>query len=122
MSTSVFHAKATEIENKIPGINNLAKKAAMNTKAGEFESKIPEITNLVTKVSFNIAKTEYKMPETTSFITTSKFDRLAKIRFDETMKEATKSLASKSRWRDGSIKSPTTPSNSLVPKLKRIHY
>ena len=23
---------------------------------------------------------------------------------------------------DGSIKSPSTPSNSLVPKLKRIHY
>ena len=69
MSTSAFHVKATEIENKIPGINNLAKKAAMDIKAGEFESKIPEITNLVTKVSFNIAKTEYKMPETTGFIT-----------------------------------------------------
>ena len=53
MTTATLYGKDTEIENKIPDIINLAKKAAMNTKVGEFESKIPDITNLATKAALN---------------------------------------------------------------------
>ena len=38
-------AKITEIENKIPGISNLATKTALNT----LENKIPDVSELATK-------------------------------------------------------------------------
>ena len=40
-----YNAKITEIENKIPGISNLAAKTALNT----LENKIPDVSELATK-------------------------------------------------------------------------
>ena len=57
----------------------------MNTKITEGENKIPGITNLATKAAFNTKDTEIenKIPDTTNFITSPEFNRLAKISFDE---------------------------------------
>ena len=65
----------------------------------EVESKIPDITNLVTKVTLNTKATEIenKILDTIGFIGGSEVNRLTKIIFDARMKEATKSLASKSQ-------------------------
>ena len=38
----MLNTKATEIENKISNITNLAIKAVLNTKSGEVESEIPD--------------------------------------------------------------------------------
>ena len=57
----------------MPGITNLATKAILNTQATEIENKIAD---------------------TTGFITSPEFNRIAKIIFDATMKEAAKSLLS----------------------------
>ena len=40
-----YNVKITEIENKIPNINNLATKTALNT----IENKIPDTSGLVKK-------------------------------------------------------------------------
>ena len=65
----------------------------------EVESKITDNTNLATKTVLNTKSTEIenKIPDTTSFITTPKFNRLTKIGFDAKIKEAAKSLALKSQ-------------------------
>ena len=76
ITTFVLNTNATDMEHKIPDINNLAKEAALNKKATEIETKIPN---------------------TTGFITTREFNRLIKISFAATMKEAAKSLASTSQ-------------------------
>ena len=57
----------------------------MNTKVTEGENRIPGITNLATKAAFNTKDTEIenKIPDTTNFITSPEFNRLAKISFDE---------------------------------------
>ena len=56
---------STEIENELPGITNLAPKAALNTQATEIDSKIPDITNLATKACLNRKATEIenKIPD-----------------------------------------------------------
>ena len=61
--------------------------------------KIPDITNLAIKVALNTKATiiENKIPNTTGFITTPKFNRLIKVSFDARMKEAVKILARKSQ-------------------------
>ena len=86
-------------ENKIVDITNLTTKVALNAKGKEVESKIPDITNLAIKVALNTKATviENKIPDTTGFITTPEFNRLTKISFDARMKEAAKTLASKSQ-------------------------
>ena len=60
---------------------------------------MPGITNLAAKAALNIKITEIKtkVPGTTGFITTHEFNRVRKITFDAKMKEATKSLASQSK-------------------------
>ena len=57
---------------------------------------MPGITNLAAKAALNIQITEIKnkVPDTTGFITTPEFNRLRKITFDAKMKEETKSLGS----------------------------
>ena len=42
-----FNTKVTEIEGKIPCVNNLVKKTDFNTKVTEIEGKIPDVNNLV---------------------------------------------------------------------------
>ena len=57
---------------------------------------MPGITNLAAKAALNIQITEIKnkVPDTTGFITTPEFNRSRKITFDAKMKEETKSLGS----------------------------
>ena len=95
----MLKTKATKIKNKIPGITNLAPKAALNEKAAEVETKIPEITNLATKAVLNTKakEIENKILDDTGLFTTQEFSRLRKISFEGKMKEAAKSLASRSR-------------------------
>ena len=47
-------AKLTELENKIPDINNLATKTALTA----VENKIPDVSNLVKKTDYNTKVTE----------------------------------------------------------------
>ena len=49
-----YNVKITEIENKIPNINNLATKTALNT----IENKIPDTSRLVKKTDYNTKVTE----------------------------------------------------------------
>ena len=49
-----YNAKITEIENKIPDINNLATKTALKT----VENKIPDTSNLVKKTDYNAKITD----------------------------------------------------------------
>ena len=69
-----------DIENKIPDINNLATKAALNTKTREIEFKIPDNTNLVIKASLStkVIEIENKISYTTGLITTLEFNILTK--------------------------------------------
>ena len=58
-------AKITEIENKIPDINNLATKPALTT----VENKIPDTSNLVKKIEYDtkIREIENKYVSNTGF-------------------------------------------------------
>ena len=96
MITDACSTKATEIENKIPDLTNVASKPALNKKATEVESKIPDITNLATKAAVNTKATEIEkeIRDTTGFITTPKFNKLTKSSFDTRRKDAAESLVS----------------------------
>ena len=43
-----YNAKIKKIEDKIPGITNLATNTSLNAKINEVKDKIPSITNLAT--------------------------------------------------------------------------
>ena len=88
--------KVTEIENNIPD----------NAKAADVKSKTPGITKVATKAILNTkaAEIENKIPDDTGFTTTPEFNKLRKIGFDARMKEATKSLAIKSRVDNALVK------------------
>ena len=58
-----YNAKITEIENKIPNINNLAAKTALTT----VENKIPNISGLVTKNE--LTTVENKIPDISNLAT-----------------------------------------------------
>ena len=49
MTDFVEEAKLTELENKIPDINNLATKTALTA----VQNKIPSVSNLVNKTDYN---------------------------------------------------------------------
>ena len=80
----------------MPDITNLATKAALNTKVPEVEDKIPDIP-IAIQADLNTKATEIekKVPDTTRFITTPESIRLTKTNFDATMKQESRSLASK---------------------------
>ena len=42
----MYNAKIKDIEDKIPGITNLATNTALNAKINEVKNGIPSITNL----------------------------------------------------------------------------
>ena len=44
----MYNAKIKDIEDKIPGITNLATNTALNAKINEVKNGIPNITNLAT--------------------------------------------------------------------------
>ena len=79
----------------MPSITGFFITAALVTKATEIENKISDITNLATKATRNTKATENekKILDTTSFITNSKFSGFKNLK----MKEAVKTLASKSQ-------------------------
>ena len=87
------------MENKIPDINDLATKAALNIKVTKVESKRPDITNLATKAALNTKaiETKNKIADTTGFIAIFELNQLTQISFDAKRKEAAKSLTSKSQ-------------------------
>ena len=64
-----YNAKIAETENKIPGISNLATKAALNTDT--VENKIPDTSGLVAKTGYNteITKIEGKIPDVSNLAT-----------------------------------------------------
>ena len=89
---ALFNKNATQVENKIPDITSLTKKAALNIESVEVESKICDITNLATKATLNEKDTDWRQNTScTGFITTPEFNRLTKI------KEETESISSKSQ-------------------------
>ena len=49
----VYNAKIKTIEDKIPGITNLATNTTLNAKLNEIKVEIPSITNLATDASLN---------------------------------------------------------------------
>ena len=57
-----YNSKITEIEDKIPGINNLATKILAN----KIENKIPDISNLATKAA--LAAVENKIPRVSNLV------------------------------------------------------
>ena len=62
-----YNAKITEIESKIPNINNLATEASLNT----VENKIPDTRGLVKKTDYNakITDLENKIPDISNLAT-----------------------------------------------------
>ena len=62
-----YNGKITEIENKIPDINNLTTKTALTT----VENKIPDTSSLVKKTDYNtkIADVEGKIPDISNLAT-----------------------------------------------------
>ena len=69
----VYNAKIKNIENKIPGITNLATNASLNAKINEVKGVIPSITNLATNASSNAKINEVKneIPNITNLTTTT---------------------------------------------------
>ena len=72
-----YSTNKTELENKIPGISNLATKTALTT----VENKIPNVSNLVKKTDYNTEVTEIEKKLTDhkhdEYIDTSEFNTLA---------------------------------------------
>ena len=71
-----YNAKITEIENKIPGISNLATKTALNT----LENKIPDVSELATKTWFTAV--EKKIPDINNFATKTALTNLSNTVLD----------------------------------------
>lgn len=98
-TVATFNIKATNMGNNKLDVTNLATKADLNTKTPDNESKIPDITYLAAKTNLSVKATEIEneIPYTASFIATPKFNKLTKISVTAKMKDATKSLVSKSK-------------------------
>ena len=56
----VYGTKVKNIEDKIPGITNLAIKVSLNAKINKVKVEIPSITNLATNASLNAKINEVK--------------------------------------------------------------
>ena len=56
----VYGANIKNIEDKIPGITNLAIKVSLNAKINKVKVEIPSITNLATNASLNAKINEVK--------------------------------------------------------------
>ena len=48
MKKDVYNADIEDVEDKIPGITNLATNTTLNAKTHEVKNEIPSITNLAT--------------------------------------------------------------------------
>ena len=84
----VKKAKLTELENKIPDISNLATKTALTV----VENKIASVSNLVSKANYNIKITEIEKKLTDhnhdKYITTPEFNTLAADVFNAKLAQA----------------------------------
>ena len=90
--------KSIEIETEIPDITYLVTKAGLNTKSTETRCKYLKST----KVALNRRSAGIeKKTDTGGFLTTSVFNRLAKISFETSSKEAAKNLSSKGQVDNG---------------------
>ena len=86
----------TATNKKIPSITSLVTSILLNTKVIEIEKKASDIFNLATKaLNAKTAEIRNKIPDTSHFINTRKFNWLTKTSFETRMKEAEKSLVSK---------------------------
>ena len=72
-----YNTKITELENKIPNINNLATKTALTA----MENKIPKVSDLVKKTDYNTKITDIENHDHNhnhdKYIDTSEFNKLA---------------------------------------------
>ena len=91
--------KSIEIETEIPDITYLVTKAGLNKKSTETRCKYLKST----KVALNRRSSgiEKKKTDTGGSLTTSVFNRLAKISFETSSKEAAKNLSSKGQLDNG---------------------
>ena len=64
------NAKIKYIEDKIPGITNLATNASINAKINEIKGEIPSITNLTTTVA--LTTVENKIPNVSDLVKKSR--------------------------------------------------
>ena len=69
----LYHAKIKNIEDKIPGITNLATNASLNANINEVKVEIPSFTNLGTNASLNAKINEVigEIPNITKLYTTA---------------------------------------------------
>ena len=69
----VYNAKIKNIEDKIPGITNLATNAFLNAKINEVKGEVPIITNLAANGSLNakVNKVKGEIPNITNLATTT---------------------------------------------------
>ena len=84
-----YNTKVTKVKNKKP----IVRSSDLNVKGLGTENKIPDITDLATKASLDTKATKIELKYLILVILL--FNRLTKISFDARMKEAGKSLASK---------------------------
>ena len=92
--------KSIEIETEIPDITYLVTKAGLNKKSTETRCKYLKSTKVaLNRRSSGIEKK--KKTDTGGSLTTSVFNRLAKISFETSSKEAAKNLSSKGQLDNG---------------------
>ena len=93
--------KSIEIETEIPDITYLVTKAGLNKKSTETRCKYLKSTKVaLNRRSAGIEKKK-KKTDTGGSLTTSVFNRLAKISFETSSKEAAKNLSSKGQLDNG---------------------
>ena len=84
----------TEILNKVSRITDLATTAVFNTKVTDIEDKITHFINTAAKPTLytKAIEIENKLSNNSSFVTTSYFNWLTLLIFNETMEEEKKNV------------------------------
>ena len=88
--------KVNAIDNKIPSTRGLVTKIQFDSDKLCFVWKAEDVDKKVPNTSEQVLKTLVTTQKLKRLNNTQEFNRLIKIRFDVRMKEAVKSLASKS--------------------------
>ena len=89
----IYNAKINDIEDKIPGITNLAANTSL-AKINEVKIKIPNVTNLTTTTITTYTAAENKKSDHSKYITTLELNKLAAESFAARLTQV--NLASKS--------------------------
>ena len=91
--TSVFNSKITELENKVPGIKNLASK----TELTAVENKVPNVSTLVKKTKYAAEISKIKNDYvTTAALNASHKDLIQKTYFDAELKKVDDKVSARS--------------------------